>query len=75
MDPRLVYDIEIQDYIDYLCGLNYTIRQIRTITGTSHFTCDSANLDLNYPSFIVILKNTNTTSITFQKGDDNCGRW
>ncbi|XVE93382.1 hypothetical protein REPUB_Repub01dG0187000 [Reevesia pubescens] len=67
LNPSLVYDIEIQDYIDYLCGLNYTRRQIRTITGTSHFTCDNANLDLNCPSFIVILNNTNTTSITFQR--------
>ncbi|XVF67569.1 hypothetical protein PTKIN_Ptkin10aG0131400 [Pterospermum kingtungense] len=67
LDPGLVYDIEIQDYIDYLCGLNYTRRQIRTITGTSDFTCDNANLDLNYPSFILILNNTNTTSTTFQR--------
>ncbi|OMO63217.1 hypothetical protein COLO4_32640 [Corchorus olitorius] len=67
LDPGLVYDIGIQDYIDYLCGLNYTTTQIRTITGTSKFTCDNAKLDLNYPSFIVILNNTNTTSITFQR--------
>ncbi|XWS39944.1 hypothetical protein CRYUN_Cryun18bG0097800 [Craigia yunnanensis] len=38
---------------------------IRTITGIAHFTCDNANLDLNYPS--IILNNTNTTSITFQR--------
>ncbi|XVE66820.1 hypothetical protein DITRI_Ditri08aG0110300 [Diplodiscus trichospermus] len=67
LDPGLVYDIETQDYISYLCALNYTRRQIRTITGTSSFTCDNANLDLNYPSFILILNNTNTTGITFQR--------
>ncbi|KAA3462942.1 subtilisin-like protease SBT1.7 [Gossypium australe] len=67
MDPGLVYDIEIQDYINYLCGLNYTSKQIRTITGMRQFNCDSATLDLNYPSFIILLNNTNTTSATFQR--------
>ncbi|XVF01273.1 hypothetical protein REPUB_Repub04eG0073600 [Reevesia pubescens] len=67
LDPGLVYDIEIQDYIDYLCALNYTTTQIRTITGMSHFICDNANLDLNYPSFLVLLNNDNTTSMTFQR--------
>ncbi|KAH1072266.1 hypothetical protein J1N35_024594 [Gossypium stocksii] len=67
IDPGLVYDIEIQDYINYLCGLNYTSKQIRTITGMRHFKCDSATLDLNYPSFIILLNNTKTTSITFRR--------
>ncbi|KAF8405005.1 hypothetical protein HHK36_009900 [Tetracentron sinense] len=67
MDPGLVYDIEVQDYIDYMCGLNYTSQQIGVITRRSNYTCNQANLDLNYPSFIVILNNTNTTSYTFKR--------
>ncbi|TXG69224.1 hypothetical protein EZV62_004159 [Acer yangbiense] len=67
MDPGLVYDIEVEDYINYLCGLNYTSNQIRVLTGTSNFTCEHANLDLNYPSFIVILNNTNSTSFSFKR--------
>ncbi|XP_057493812.1 subtilisin-like protease SBT3 [Actinidia eriantha] len=67
MDPGLVYDIEAQDYINYLCGLNYTTKQIKVITGRSHYSCDQASLDLNYPSFIVLLNNTNTTSYTFKR--------
>ncbi|KAK2665098.1 hypothetical protein Ddye_003672 [Dipteronia dyeriana] len=67
MDPGLVYDIEIEDYINYLCGLNYTSNQIRVLTGTSNFTCEHANLDLNYPSFIIILNNTNSTSFIFKR--------
>lgn len=58
MDPGLVYDIEVQDYINYLCALNYTSLQISVLTGTSNFTCENANLDLNYPSFVIILNNT-----------------
>ncbi|KAJ9705051.1 hypothetical protein PVL29_003209 [Vitis rotundifolia] len=67
MDPGLIYDIEAQDYINFLCGLNYTSKQIQIITRRSKFSCDQANLDLNYPSFVVLLNNTNTTSYTFKR--------
>ncbi|XP_065871828.1 subtilisin-like protease SBT3 [Euphorbia lathyris] len=67
MDPGLVYDIEVDDYINYLCALNYTSQQIQIIIGTSNYTCSQASLDLNYPSFMVILNNTNTTTLTFKR--------
>ena len=68
MDPGLIYDIEAQDYINFLCGLNYTRKQIKIITRRSMLSCDRANLDLNYPSFMVLLNNnTNTTSYTFKR--------
>ena len=68
MDPGLIYDIEAQDYINFLCGLNYTTKQIKIITRRSKFSCDQANLDLNYPSFMVLLNNnTNTASYTFKR--------
>ncbi|KAA8545863.1 hypothetical protein F0562_020686 [Nyssa sinensis] len=67
MDRGLVYDIEVEDYISYLCGLNYTREQIKVISRRNEFSCDKANLDLNYPSFIVMLNNTNTTSYTFKR--------
>ncbi|XP_031482505.1 subtilisin-like protease SBT3 [Nymphaea colorata] len=58
MDPGLVYDISPQDYVKFLCGLNYTKEQMQTITGKSlnNDTCSEANLDLNYPSFIATFK-------------------
>ncbi|PQQ09154.1 subtilisin-like protease SBT1.7 [Prunus yedoensis var. nudiflora] len=31
-DPGLIYDIQPEDYIPYLCGLNYTDEQIQVIT-------------------------------------------
>ncbi|XP_059654554.1 subtilisin-like protease SBT3 [Cornus florida] len=67
MDPGLVYDIEVQDYINYLCGMNYTNKQIKVITKRSKFSCDQASLDLNYPCFIVLLNKTNTKSYTFNR--------
>lgn len=73
MDPGLVYDITVQDYIDFLCGLNYTSLQIGMIIGKANYTCIRANLDLNYPSFMVILNNTNTTTGTFKRVLTNVG--
>ncbi|PIA56499.1 hypothetical protein AQUCO_00700679v1 [Aquilegia coerulea] len=67
LDPGLVYDLNVEDYINFLCAMNYTSQQIQVITGRSDYSCDRANLDLNYPSFIVILKNTNTTKYVFKR--------
>ncbi|KAM0028565.1 putative cucumisin [Helianthus debilis subsp. tardiflorus] len=67
MDPGLVYDIQPQDYINYLCAMNYTKHQIQIITRKSEINCENATLDLNYPSFMLILNNTNTTRSTFQR--------
>ncbi|PIA24699.1 hypothetical protein AQUCO_103500001v1 [Aquilegia coerulea] len=67
LDPGLVYDINVKDYINFLCAMNYTSHQIHVITGRSDYSCDQANLDLNYPSFIVILNNTNTTKYVFKR--------
>ncbi|KAI3497350.1 hypothetical protein L1887_39901 [Cichorium endivia] len=73
MDPGLVYDIQPQDYINYLCALNYTRNEIRVITKRSEISCANATLDLNYPSFMIILNNTNTTRATFQRVLTNVG--
>ncbi|KAF5186260.1 Subtilisin-like protease [Thalictrum thalictroides] len=67
LDPGLVYEIKVEDYVNFLCALNYTSQQIKVITRRSNYRCDQANLDLNYPSFIVILNNTNTTRYVFKR--------
>ncbi|KAI3755299.1 hypothetical protein L1987_55095 [Smallanthus sonchifolius] len=73
MDPGLVYDIRPHDYINYLCAMNYTRKEIRIISKKSEINCANATLDLNYPSFIVVLNNTNTTRYTFQRVLTNVG--
>ncbi|GLJ29031.1 hypothetical protein SUGI_0572930 [Cryptomeria japonica] len=58
MDPGLVYDMAPQDYIDFLCSLNYTRRQIALLTKKT-VSCPNSSLearDLNYPSFSVVFK-------------------
>eukprot|EP00250_Pteridium_aquilinum_P021394 c25106_g1_i2 orf=74-2404(-) len=54
MDPGLVYDINIQDYVDFLCSLNYSEKAVQVVT-RSRSACSTAVVkapgDLNYPSF------------------------
>ncbi|KAF8020288.1 hypothetical protein BT93_G0866 [Corymbia citriodora subsp. variegata] len=64
IDPKR---LRIPDYLNFLCGMNYSAKQIKIISGRSNFSCASATLDINYPSFIVILNSTNATSVTFRR--------
>ncbi|CAI0449499.1 unnamed protein product [Linum tenue] len=67
MDPGLVYDLRTQDYVDFLCGQNFTEKQINAILRQRGWHC-RAELkveDLNYPSL---------TTTTIKVGDKGPGR-
>ncbi|XP_075488830.1 subtilisin-like protease SBT1.1 [Primulina tabacum] len=55
-DPGLIYDISTEDYLMYLCSLNYNSSQIAPFSRGS-FACSNHTKprprDLNYPSFAV----------------------
>ncbi|XP_024961437.1 subtilisin-like protease SBT1.2 [Cynara cardunculus var. scolymus] len=55
-DPGLVFDIQSNDYIPYLCGLGYTSKQVGVIV-QKRVTCSKVipEAQLNYPSFAVTL--------------------
>ncbi|KAH6778951.1 hypothetical protein C2S52_010188 [Perilla frutescens var. hirtella] len=58
-DPGLVYDVEPRDYIPYLCGLNYTDREVSMITQQKVKCLEVASIpeaQLNYPSFSVVFE-------------------
>ncbi|KAI3727450.1 hypothetical protein L6452_16064 [Arctium lappa] len=57
-EPGLVYDIQPDDYIPYLCGLGYTPKQVAIIVKRNHVSCAKTmpEAQLNYPSFAVTLK-------------------
>jgi subtilisin family serine protease len=59
LDPGLVYDVTVEDYVDFFCALNYSSAQIKLITNKD-VACDSSKQyrlqDLNYPSFAVPLE-------------------
>ncbi|XP_050212997.1 subtilisin-like protease SBT3 [Mercurialis annua] len=52
LDPGLIYDANVTDYVNLLCSLNMTQKQIQTITRAPHNDCSSPSSDLNYPSFL-----------------------
>jgi len=57
-DPGLVYDTGFDDYVSFLCSLNYTGRQIQILTRKA-ISCPELRSqpgDLNYPSFSVVFK-------------------
>nr|XP_043617821.1 subtilisin-like protease SBT1.7 [Erigeron canadensis] len=58
LDPGLVYDASVDDYLSFLCALNYTSASIKMFAG-GNFTCVVGKKyrveDLNYPSFAVPL--------------------
>ncbi|KAH0775009.1 hypothetical protein KY290_012146 [Solanum tuberosum] len=51
-DPGLIYDIQPQDYVPYLCGLSYTDQQVSAIL-QKKVTCTISipEAELNYLSF------------------------
>eukprot|EP01018_Ginkgo_biloba_P017621 Gb_20614 [translate_table: standard] len=55
-DPGLVYDRSEDDYIMFLCSLNYSSKQIEIITTRKNVSCPwnpPEAYDLNYPSITV----------------------
>ncbi|KAJ8526851.1 hypothetical protein K7X08_029328 [Anisodus acutangulus] len=65
-DPGLIYDIEPSDYVPYLCGLNYTDRQVGLFlqrrANCSEITSISDG-QLNYPSFSIQVRINSTTQV------------
>ncbi|KAL3645612.1 hypothetical protein CASFOL_010792 [Castilleja foliolosa] len=63
-DPGMVYDIQTEDYLPYLCGLGYTDAQVGIIGGRTVNCLDIGSVsetELNYPSFSAILGNVSQT--------------
>ncbi|KAK7406493.1 hypothetical protein VNO78_08120 [Psophocarpus tetragonolobus] len=58
-NPGLVYDLTPNDYLDFLCALNYTPEMIEVVARRK-YSCDAHKhysvADLNYPSFGVVYK-------------------
>ncbi|KAI3505265.1 hypothetical protein L1887_27290 [Cichorium endivia] len=55
-DPGLIFDIQPNDYIPYLCGLGYSSKQVGIIV-QKRVSCSKVipEAQLNYPSFAVTL--------------------
>ncbi|KAK6139660.1 hypothetical protein DH2020_026595 [Rehmannia glutinosa] len=57
LSPGLVYDATPDDYVAFLCSLDYTIEMIQVVVKRPNVTCARKFRDpgqLNYPSFSVV---------------------
>ncbi|KAJ8538669.1 hypothetical protein K7X08_029965 [Anisodus acutangulus] len=63
-DPGLIYDTQFKDYLPYLCGLNYTNRQVGNLL-QHKVDCKEVKripeAQLNYPSFSITLGENSQT--------------
>ncbi|XP_050386133.1 subtilisin-like protease SBT1.1 [Argentina anserina] len=80
-DPGLIYDVTTNDYLLYLCSLNYTTPQIALFSSgvVSNFSCPSNSAvlqsgDLNYPSFSAVFKKDGRKMrVTYKRTVTNVG--
>ncbi|KAH7687173.1 Peptidase S8 subtilisin-related protein [Dioscorea alata] len=74
--PGFIYDIDPASYIPYLCGLGYTDAQVAVVARHSIKCADVTPIsgsELNYPSFMVFLKTSNSYSVTVNRTVTNVG--
>lgn len=76
INPGLVYDAGVNDYINFLCGQGYSKKSLGLVTG-ENITCSSsaksAVWNLNYPSFTLSTTNNKIVSRTFHRTVTNVG--
>ncbi|CAK8562879.1 unnamed protein product [Lathyrus sativus] len=73
VDPGLVYDLNVTDYLNYLCGRKYTSDQLKVFYGKPYTCPKSFSLaDFNYPSISIYelddWKSLNVTRIVTNVG-------
>ncbi|KAL5062573.1 hypothetical protein RYX36_024310 [Vicia faba] len=60
LDPGLVYDVSVYDYVDFLCNSNYTTKNIQIITRKTADCSDAKKAghsgNLNYPSLSAVFQ-------------------
>ncbi|KAG1326273.1 Subtilisin-like protease SBT1.5 [Cocos nucifera] len=65
LHPGLVYDLTMDDYLEWLCSYNYSSKDIRTIARRDVNCSEKAGKpwDLNYPSIAVVLEQSNVGNL------------
>ncbi|KAK9757250.1 hypothetical protein RND81_01G151700 [Saponaria officinalis] len=81
-NPGLVYEITRDEYIIFMCKLNYTKEQIDTIARNESFSCPQSSAwkytptDVNYPAMLIMLNILHATepfTVGFQRTVTNVG--
>ncbi|KAL7160246.1 hypothetical protein ABFS83_01G080600 [Erythranthe nasuta] len=75
-DPGLIYDLKSEDYVPYLCGLNYKNRQVGSIL-QRRVNCSVESIieeaHLNYPLFAISFDSLQPISQTYTRLVTNVG--
>ncbi|XP_021828137.1 subtilisin-like protease SBT5.4 [Prunus avium] len=55
MDPGLIYDLTVNDYLDFLCAIGYNKTMMQLFSESPNYKCpkSASLLDFNYPSIAV----------------------
>ncbi|KAG1334338.1 putative Subtilisin-like protease SBT1.8 [Cocos nucifera] len=76
LSPGLVYDIATEDYIAFLCSLDYSADHIQAISQSPNTTCSRKLSDpgnLNYPSFSVVFGGKSHKAVKYSRELTNVG--
>ncbi|RAL43845.1 hypothetical protein DM860_014346 [Cuscuta australis] len=77
LNPGLVYDLAVSDYVDFLCSIGYDNKRISVfVKGNTSVDCSTRDLgtpgSLNYPSFSVIFRG-NKSEVKYKRSLTNVG--
>ncbi|KAK9292070.1 hypothetical protein L1049_020025 [Liquidambar formosana] len=75
-DPGLIYDIEAQDYFEFLCAMELTPTQLKVFTKSSNRSCQHSLAspgDLNYPAISAVIETTSVSALTLHRTVTNVG--
>lgn len=76
LNPGLVYDAEVDDYLSFLCSIGYDSKQIATFT-KDPVDCSAGKFsspgDLNYPSFSVVFNSKKGGVVKYKRVVTNVG--
>ncbi|KAM5572640.1 cucumisin-like [Rosa sericea] len=77
VDPGLVFDAHVVDYVNFLCKQGYNTTTLKLITGDNSSTCGRTKpgraWDLNYPSFSLAVEDGQHINAVFTRTVTNVG--
>ncbi|KAJ6293491.1 hypothetical protein OIU78_025463 [Salix suchowensis] len=75
-DPGLVYDLTVNDFLNYLCSRGYTAKDLKLFTDKPYNCPESFSLtDFNYPSISVVNLNDTITITRRVKNVSSPGKY
>lgn len=60
MDPGLIYDLDFQQYVDFICSLGFNETDMKALLRGQQWNCSRETADINYPSYVFIFSNGST---------------